>query len=339
MALIPSKCMMWTGHTICSLYKGWKSPPTKAQQLLLSSFSLQVLRKNIISDIMAPSMIGHKESNLMAASMNGQKASDLFEAQAHLYRHIYSFVYPMSLKCAVELGIPDIIHKHGQPITLNGLISALQVPPAKAICVQRLMRLLAHNGFFVVTKMNENEEEMEAYALTSASEVLVKGTDHCLSSLVQFFVNPSLIGTFYELGNWIRGEDATIMETALGKDYYEFIKQNPKNMIAFNEAMASDSQMVNLAVKDCREVFEGLDSIVDVGGGTGATAKIICEAFPNVKCIVFDLPQVVAGLSGSKNWSYVGGDMFKFIPQGDSVLLKVFKFVNSKFPAWLPLLL
>ena len=95
-------------------------------------------------------------------------------------------------------------------------------------------------------------------------------------------------------------------------------------MIAFNEAMASDSQMVNLAVRDCKEVFEGLDSIVDVGGGTGTTSRIICEAFPNLKCIVFDLPHVVAGLSGGKNWNYVGGDMFKLIPQGDAVLLKVF---------------
>ena len=282
---------------------------------------------------MAASVNGHKASNVMAASMNGHNASELFEAQDHLYKHIFSFVYPMCLKCAVELGIPDIIHKHGQPITLNGLVSALQVPPAKAICVQRLMRLLAHNGFFAVTKINEDEEEIEAYVLTPASELLVKGTDHCLCSMVQCFVNPFLIGPFYELGNWIRGEDATVLETTLGKDFYELMKQNPKQMIAFNEAMAGDSQMVNLAVRDCKEVFEGLDSIVDVGGGTGTTGGIICEAFPNLKYIVFDLPHVVAGLSGGKNWSYVGGDMFKLIPPGDAVLLKVCKFANSIFLA------
>ena len=82
--------------------------------------------------------------------------------------------------------------------------------------------------------------------------------------------------------------------------------------------------MVNLALKNCSEVFEGIDSIVDVGGGTGTTARIICEAFPKVKCVVFDLPHVVANLScESKNVSYVGGDMFKSIPEADAIMLKV----------------
>jgi ubiquinone/menaquinone biosynthesis C-methylase UbiE len=63
--------------------------------------------------------------------------------------------------------------------------------------------------------------------------------------------------------------------------------------------------------------------LVDVGGGTGNTAKIICETFPELKYIVLDLPQVVLGLAGSNNLSFVGGNMFKSIPQADAVLLKV----------------
>ncbi|PNX63544.1 isoflavone 7-O-methyltransferase-like protein, partial [Trifolium pratense] len=62
--------------------------------------------------------------------------------------------------------------------------------------------------------------------------------------------------------------------------------------------------------------------MVDVGGGTGNTAKIICEAFPELKYIVLDLPQVVSGLAGNNNLSFVGGNMFKSIPQADAVMLK-----------------
>ena len=62
---------------------------------------------------------------------------------------------------------------------------------------------------------------------------------------------------------------------------------------------------------------------MDIIGGTRTTAKIICEAFPNLKCIVFDRPQVVENLSGSNNLTFVGGDMFKSIPKADSILLKV----------------
>jgi trans-resveratrol di-O-methyltransferase len=52
--------------------------------------------------------------------IHGHGASVLFQAQSHLYKHVFGFVGSMSLKCAVQLGIPDIIHSHGEPITLHG---------------------------------------------------------------------------------------------------------------------------------------------------------------------------------------------------------------------------
>ncbi|TKY50287.1 Isoflavone 7-O-methyltransferase [Spatholobus suberectus] len=255
------------------------------------------------------------------ASKNGYKASELLQAQAHLYRVLYSFLNPMSIKWAIDLGIPDIIHKHGQPITLPELVSALKVPQAKATCVQRLMRLLAHNDFFAI--INTDDGSNEAYALTPPSQVLVNDTDHCLSSMVKLLNNPTLVGSYHQLGEWTCGEDLTIIETALGPGcYWDFIHQDATQMKMFNEAMESDSHIVRLALRDCKSVFEGLDSIVDVGGGTGNTAKIIGEAFPKLKYIVLDLPQVVAGITGSNNLSFVGGNMFKSVPQADAVLLK-----------------
>ncbi|CAL9011634.1 unnamed protein product, partial [Prunus brigantina] len=44
--------------------------------------------------------------------------------------------------CAVQLGIPDVIHNHGQPISLSNLISGLNVHPSKAHFISRLMRIL-----------------------------------------------------------------------------------------------------------------------------------------------------------------------------------------------------
>jgi 2,7,4'-trihydroxyisoflavanone 4'-O-methyltransferase/isoflavone 4'-O-methyltransferase len=87
--------------------------------------------------------------------------------------------------------------------------------------------------------------------------------------------------------------------------------------------MEADSQMFKLALKDCKHVFEGLETLVDVGGGTGVVAKLIHEAFPDIKCTVLDQPQVVGNLTGNKNLNFVGGDMFKSIPHADAVLLKV----------------
>ncbi|KAG2391465.1 O-methyltransferase 3 [Vigna angularis] len=90
-----------------------------------------------------------------------------------------------------------------------------------------------------------------------------------------------------------------------------------------NDAMASDAQLITSSViEKCKGVFMGLESLVDVGGGTGTMGKVIAASFPQLECIVFDLPHVVSGLQGSENLKYVGGDMFEEIPPTDAILLK-----------------
>lgn len=86
------------------------------------------------------------------------------------------------------------------------------------------------------------------------------------------------------------------------------------------------SRLVNgvlVKEQECRQVFEGLKSMVDVGGGTGETARGLVGAFPGLRCVVLDMPRVVAGLEGSENLSFVGGDMFHSIPSADAVFIKV----------------
>ena len=52
-------------------------------------------------------------------------SNDLLQAHAHVWNLTFSFISSMSLKCAVQLGIPDIIHNHGQPMTLSQLVESL----------------------------------------------------------------------------------------------------------------------------------------------------------------------------------------------------------------------
>ncbi|KAM3319519.1 hypothetical protein P3S67_006719 [Capsicum chacoense] len=87
--------------------------------------------------------------------------------------------------------------------------------------------------------------------------------------------------------------------------------------------MASDARLVmSVLTKSGKGVFEGLKSLVDVGGGTGTVARAIADAFPQINCTVLDLPHVIEGLEGCKNLSFVGGDMFKSIPSADAILIK-----------------
>ncbi|XP_019232821.1 PREDICTED: 8-hydroxyquercetin 8-O-methyltransferase-like [Nicotiana attenuata] len=129
----------------------------------------------------------------------GDKAREVLAAQAHIWNHTFSYINSMSLKCAIQLGIPDIIHSHGRAMTLSELVNALPI--------------------------------------------------------------------------------------------FEYAEKESGFNCLFNEAMASDAPLIiSIMIEHCKEVFEGLKSIVDVGGGTGTTAKAIADAFPKVNCIVLDLP-------------------------------------------------
>ncbi|CAK8540728.1 unnamed protein product [Lathyrus sativus] len=255
----------------------------------------------------------------MASSLNSRKPNEIFTAQAQLYKHMYAFIDSMCLKWCIKMNIPNIIHNHGQPISLSNLVSILQVPPTKFGNVQRLMRYLAHNGLVEIVK---NQELEEAYALTVTSELLVKGTKCCLAPLVESYLNPDALDSFHQLNKWICEEDLTLLDVTIGSDFWEYLNTNPERHRSFNEAMASDTKIIKLAMKDCNLVFEGLESIVDVGGGNGTMGKIITETFPKLKCVVFDRPEVVENLSGNNNLAYVSGDMFISIPRADAALLK-----------------
>ena len=273
---------------------------------------------------------------------------ELFQAQSHLYKHIFNFINSMALKCAVELGIPDIIHTHNPPVTLSQLVSALHLPPAKTSYVHRLMRVLVHSGFFAIAKLHENqddkeeEEEEEGYVLTPSSRLLLsKDKDNVpnLSAFVLGMLDPVLVTPWHFLGGWFRGINGglTAFDTAHGKSFWEYGSHDREFFNLFNEAMASDSRMMSLVTKDCRPVFEGLGSLVDLGGGKGLIANIISEAFPQLECTVFDLPHVVANIPDTRNLKYVGGDMFQSVPSADAILLKVlisFSFSFSSSGGW-----
>ncbi|KAK7258683.1 hypothetical protein RIF29_24265 [Crotalaria pallida] len=258
----------------------------------------------------------------MDFNTNCSEESELHQAQIHLYKYAYNFISSMALKSAIELGIADVIHNHGKPITVPELVSSLKLHPSKINVLHRFMRLLTHNGFFAKTKVEGKEEE--AYILTPPSKLLIRSEPTCLSPFVMVVLQPNYIEQWRYSKTWLNEDkELTLTESVTGKSLWDSINEDPDRMRRFQESMAADSYMFKLALKECKHVFEGLGSLVDVGGCTGDTTRLIHEAFPHMKCIVFDQPHVVANCSGTQNnLSFVGGDMLKSIPSADAILLK-----------------
>ncbi|XAR72579.1 Trans-resveratrol di-O-methyltransferase [Bertholletia excelsa] len=242
---------------------------------------------------------------------NDELNKELLHSQAHIWNHIFNFINSMSLKCAVQLGIPEIVKKHGRPMTLSEIVAALPINPSKGWNVYRLMRILVHSGFFTTQKVSKNDEE-EGYLLTSASRLLLKDEPLSATPFLLSMLDPVLTMPWHHVSEWFQNDDVTPFYTTHGRTLWDFAGHEPRLNKSFNEAMASDARLVASV----------LNSLVDVGGGTGTVARSIANAYPHLECSVLDLPHVVAGLEGSKNLNYVGGDMFEAIPRADAILLK-----------------
>ncbi|KAK9150412.1 hypothetical protein Syun_008721 [Stephania yunnanensis] len=188
------------------------------------------------------------------------------------------------------------------------------------------MRILVHNGFFTLQKIHcehlpeEEQDEGEGYALTTISKLLLK--NYWFFPIL--FLGHELFQPWQSLSNWLKGGDGNSpFEAAHGKSLWEFGLEKLDVANLFNEAMAADSIVVSsVFVTKCKDIFKGLTSVVDVGGGFGIMARVIAETFPHIKCTVLDLPHVVASCKGTENLEFVAGDMFQAIPSADALLLK-----------------
>ncbi|KAF8411627.1 hypothetical protein HHK36_004185 [Tetracentron sinense] len=250
----------------------------------------------------------------------GEGSDGLLKAQAHVWNHILNFINSMSLKCAIQLGIPDIIHHHGRPITLSELVAALSLPSSKTDYVGRLMRILVHSGIFAGQTNNENLEY--SYILTPSSKFLLKDHPANMSPLVLSILDPILLMPWHVLSSCFGQDEPTSFEMIHDASFWDIVGRHTEIGNNFNVGMANDSHFVMTLVVREYEVFQGLNSLVDVGGGTGAATKMIAEAFPRIKCTSYDLPHVVATLAESAIVDSMGGDMFESIPHADAVFLK-----------------
>ncbi|KAG4139048.1 hypothetical protein ERO13_D07G168150v2 [Gossypium hirsutum] len=248
---------------------------------------------------------------------------ELLEAQAHVWNHTFRFISSMSLKCAIELQIPDIIHNHGQALNLSDLALALGIHHSKLHCLHRLMRILIHSGFFAESKTNPTDQQ-RAYVLTTVSHLLRKDNPLSSTPFILGMLDPVLLKPWQYLSSWFQNLDhPTAFSAAHGESMWDYARHEPRVNHFFNDAMATDGLLAaSVVLSKCKRVFEGLKSVVDVGGGTGIITKVFAKAFPQTEFTIFDLPHVVHGLQGCENLNYLGGNMFEGVPHGDMIMLK-----------------
>ncbi|RZC51621.1 hypothetical protein C5167_020050 [Papaver somniferum] len=243
------------------------------------------------------------------------------ENQAKIWKIIYGFSESLVLKCAVQLEIAETIHNHGKPISLSELASKLTVQPVNSDRLFRIMRYLVHMKLFntEVSSLNGGI----AYSLAPPAKYLIRGWEKSMVASILAMNDKDLLAPWHHLNEGLTG-NCNAFEKALGKSIWVYMSVNPEKNQLFNEAMACDSKLVNSAlVSECKSVFcDGTKTLVDVGGGTGAAMMAISEAFPNIKCTIFDLPHVIAESPEMPNITKISGDMFESVPSAGAIFMK-----------------
>ncbi|CAL9014012.1 unnamed protein product [Prunus brigantina] len=257
--------------------------------------------------------------------MEETEAEAMLRGQADIWKYMFGFADSMALKCAVELRIADIIHSHAPTdhmITLSQIASHLVAPSPDITCLTRIMRLLVRRSIFAVHHPSEGGEPV--YGLTYSSRWLLHDSEMSLAPMLVMENHPSLMAPWHYFSQCVKEGGPWAFKKAHGLEIWDFASENPGFNKLFNDGMACTARIVMKAIlTEYGRGFDGVGSLVDVGGGTGSAVADIVQAFPNIRGFNFDLPHVVATAPAYHGVSHVGGDMFEdHIPNADAVFMK-----------------
>ena len=87
--------------------------------------------------------------------------------------------------------------------------------------------------------------------------------------------------------------EINVFEKVHGVPIYEYFEKDPQINNLFNKAMTQTCAIHMKIILEIYKGYEGISTLVDVGGGNGQCLKMIIAKYPSIKAINFDLPQVI----------------------------------------------
>lgn len=252
--------------------------------------------------------------------------------QAEIWELMLSHANSMALKCAVELRIPDIIKNSGRggPVTLYRIASEISggyPSPETTALLGRVMKLLVRRNVFSADNPHRGDGET-FYGLTPSSTWLLTSATSSSSSLTPMVLlqtHEAMAASLGCLSQQVKegGSSSSGFKKVNSVDLYD--NQSSEFGAVLRRGFECTAKVVveAMAAEGFGREYEGVGSVVDVGGGTGGTLAEIVKKYPGLKGVNFDLPGVVAAAPEYPGVRHVGGDMFNSVPEADVVFLKV----------------
>ncbi|XP_020207924.1 isoliquiritigenin 2'-O-methyltransferase [Cajanus cajan] len=231
------------------------------------------------------------------------------------------------MNAAIELNLFEIIGNNDAFMSASEIASKMAIEHYSELPnrLERMLRLLAsHSLLTCATRTTADGNIERVYKVSSVGKYFV--TDESGGTLASF---TSLLCSRAMSQVWPTFKDGIIDATAddlfkkvYGMPAFQYADKDPTFNQLFNKAMDEISTLDMKAIFQVYKGFEGISTLVNVGGGTGKTLDMIISEYPSIKGINFDLPHVVEKAPTYPGIKHVGGDMYVSVPQGDAIFLK-----------------
>jgi hypothetical protein len=218
------------------------------------------------------------------------------------------------LHAAAVLGIPDLLKD--RPMTVSKLAVATGTHEP---FLHRLLCSLASKGVLSGTSDGQ-------FQLTPLGDTLRSNAPDSLRDKAIFEAAAPLWAAVGGLLDTLRSGQPSFPKL-YDESIYQYLAENADLAAVFNSFMTAQSVLHNAAIVEAYD-FSGIRTIIDVGGGQGATLAAILKSRPDMQGVLFDLPEVIAdvslktmGLTG--RCAVLGGDMLTAVPvDGDAYVIK-----------------
>lgn len=221
-----------------------------------------------------------------------------------------------ALQVAAELGVADVLGE--RPLPIDEIAARTGSHPD---ALYRVLRALAGVGVF-------EEGTGRSFGNSALSSALRSDVPDSARALVRWIGHDAAWRAWADLGHSVR-TGGPAFDHAVGEPLFEYLARHRAAGDVFDEAMTSYDAITSEAVARAYD-FSACAEVVDVGGGHGAQLVAVAERWPEVRGVLFDRPEVIAGarraLASAPCASRItlrAGDFLAEVPAGgDAYLLK-----------------
>ncbi|KAK8466087.1 hypothetical protein PHAVU_009G259200 [Phaseolus vulgaris] len=239
-----------------------------------------------------------------------------------------SVVLSMAVQSATELGVFEVLKEAGEGAKLSAKEIASKIScsnPKAASMLDRLLALLSSHSILHSSLISDHRLPPtfhRLYTITPVAAFFVPNSDGVsLGPVMALCQDKIFLQSWSELKDAIR-EGGVPFNRVYGIPAFEYPRLDSRFNKVFNTAMINHTTLVMKKVLESYEGFEGIKTLVDVGGGLGININLITSKYPHIHAINFDLPRVIQDAPSYPGVEHVGGDMFENVPKGDAIFLK-----------------